>query len=137
MRIFTDFSDLYRFLLDFWCPRSSFLMTPTTRNTVFSFSCLSDFLDSFRRFLVDLGSFWHPKRSKSDSKNRCGFLSIFYRFLTTKLSSFWHLWVQTSMKNPRRFSDVEKITPGTNNYRILVPSDPQNHKKTTVKHWFS
>ena len=49
---------------------------------------------------------------------------------SAKMSYFSHFCPQTSMQNPSRFSDVEKIAPGIKNERILDPSDPQNHQKT-------
>ena len=75
-----------------------------------------------------------PTSKKSSNKNR--------KMMPTgsqngaKMSYFSHFCPQKSMKNPSRFSDVEKIAPGTKNDEMFIPSDPQNHKKTTVKHMF-
>ena len=54
-----------------------------------------------------------------------------------RMSYFSHFCPQKSMKNPSRFSDVEKGAPGTKKYEMFIPSDPQNHQKTIGKHRFS
>ena len=54
-----------------------------------------------------------------------------------KISSLGYFWPLKSMKSPSRFSDVEKVAPGTKNDEIFIPSDPQNHQTTTVKHSIS
>ena len=66
--------------------------------------------------------------------------SIFDRFFIafklqnwSKMNSFLALLGSKIDEKSESIFRPRKIHPRTNNYRILDPSDPQNHQKTTVK----